>query len=430
MGRIRSVLAATVLLLALAAPAQAARFDAPGGGRVGRPGAGIEVPDGVRVQRVAAGIPHPSNLAVDPRGRLWVTSSGHQAAASDGVWLVRRRGARPRHVVSGLESALGVLWHRGELYVSHIVPPHDAGRVTAFSGFDGRGFRRRRVVVDGLPTGLHRVDSLAAGPGGRLYLGVGSQFDAERSQHRLSGTVVSFGPRGSGLRVEASGLRNPYGLAFVPGTRRLLVSEHGRDDLGLRAPPEEVDVVHTGGRARWFGFPECWGQGGAACRGAEPPLARLRAHSAPGGVAVAERFGRWGRSAFVARFGSSFDANPSGGDIVRIALGRGRRGVGRSGRPGGERSARRRGRPPVERFATGFGRQEPLGLALGRDGALYVSLWTSGRILRLVPERRPAVTAGRLLRSLLQPFRIATTAGLGLLGLRPAPLSPSGHQDE
>jgi glucose/arabinose dehydrogenase len=408
MGRIRSVLAAAATMLALAAPAAEAR---------------VSVPDGVRVQPVAAGIPNPSNLAFDPRRRLWVTSAGHQAAASDGVWLVRRRGARPRHVVSGLESALGVLWHRGELFVSHIVPPYDTGRVTAYSGFDGSGFRRQRVVVDGLPTGLHRVDSLAAGPGGRLYLGVGSEFDAERSPHHLSGTVVSFRPNGGGLRVEARGLRNPYGLAFVPGSRRLLVSEHGRDDLGLRAPPEELNVIRTPGRARWFGFPECWGQGGAACRGAEPPLARLRAHSAPGSVAVAERFGRWGRSAFVARFGSSFDANPSGGDIVRISLRRGRNGVARS--------ARGRGRTGVERFATGFGRQEPLGLALGpRGGALYVTLWTSGRIVRLVPARRPAVTAGRVLHKLLQPFRIATTAGLGLLGLRPAPLSPSGHQDE
>jgi glucose/arabinose dehydrogenase len=434
MGRIRSVLVAAAALLVLAAPAAEAR---------------VTVPDGVRVQPVAAGIPHPSNLAFDPRGRLWVTSAGHQAAASDGVWLVRRRGARPRQVVSGLESALGVLWHRGELFVSHIAQPYDAGRVTAFSRFDGSGFRRQRVVVDGLPTGLHRVDSLAAGPDGRLYLGVGSESDAERSPHRLSATVVSFRPNGGGLRVEARGLRNPYGLAFVPGTRRLLVSEHGRDDLGLRSPPEEVNVIRTPGRARWFGFPECWGQGGAACRSAEPPLARLRAHSAPGGVAVAERFGRWGRSVFVARFGSSFDANPSGGDIVRVALGRGRGGVERPergrertgierpGRGQVDRSGRGRGgprpvRPRVERFATGFGRQEPLGLALGPSGrALYVTLWTSGRIVRLVLEPRPAAAAGRVLRKLLlQPFRIATTAGLGLLGLRPAPLSPSGHQDE
>src|SRR5918992_3855489 len=216
-----------------------------------------------------------SSGCVPSSGSTAGRSAGHQAAASDGVWLVRRRGGRPRQVVSGLASALGLVWHRGELYVSHIVPPHNGGRVIALSGFDGRRFRRRRVVVDGLPTGLHRVDSLAAGPDGRLYLGVGSEFDAQRSPHPMSGTVVSFRPNGGGLQVEARGLRNPYGLAFVPGTRRLLVSEHGRDDLGLYRPVEEVNLVDPRGPARWYGFPECWGQGGSACRGARRPLARL-----------------------------------------------------------------------------------------------------------------------------------------------------------
>ena len=193
------------------------------------------------------------------------------------------------------------------------------------------------------------------------------------------------------MRTEARGLRNPYGLAFVPGTGRLLVSEHGRDDLGPSRPPEELNLIRTGGRPRWYGFPECWGQGGAPCRGAEPPLVRMRAHSAPGGVAVAERFGRWGPSAFVARFGAP-------GDLLRISL--------RSGR--------------AHRFATGFGGAEALGLALGPDGALYVTRWSSGRILRLVPPRSLAYRV----------LRIATTAGLGLLGLRPSDLLPAGHQDE
>src|ERR671915_559414 len=227
----------------------------------------IDVPPGVEVERFARGIPHPSNLAFDGRGRLWVTSAGHLAARADGVWMVPRRGARPRHVVRRLFSALGLLWHRGELYVSHVTPyatvsasGHE-GRVVAFSGFDGRRFERSRVVVDGLPTGRHRVDSLAAGPDGRIYLGVGSEFDARRP-------------------------RNPYGLAFIPGSARLLVSEHGRDDLGDDRPPEELNLIRTRGPARWYGFPQCWGQGGRACRRSVRPLVRLRAHSAPGAVVV------------------------------------------------------------------------------------------------------------------------------------------------
>jgi glucose/arabinose dehydrogenase len=333
----------------------------------------IRVPDGFAVERFARGIPHPSNLASDESGRLWVTSAGHLAARADGVWMAPRRGARPVHVVRRLFSALGLLWHGGELYVSHVVPyatvspAGHTGRVVAFSGFDGRRFTQRRVVVDGLPTGRHRVDSMATGPDGRIYLGVGSEFDARRSSKPLSGTVVSFRPDGGDLRVEARGLRNPYGLAFIPGTSQLLVSEHGRDDLGLRRPPEEVDLVRTAGPSRWYGFPECWGQGGRRCRRAVKPLVRLSPHSAPGALVVAPRFGRFGRSAFVARYGSSFSDFPSGGDVVRVTL-------------------PRRGRSRVRRFATGFGLQDPLGLALGPGGGLYVSRWSRGSVVRLVPR--------------------------------------------
>ena len=340
----------------------------------------IRVPDGVRVQRAVTGIPRPTNLAFDPRGRLWVTSAGYGTAPADGVWVVRRRGEPPRQVVRGLYTALGVAWHRGELYVSHVTPnrtsaPRHVGRVVGYSGFDGRRFRRARVVVDGIPTGLHRVDSLALGPDGRLYLGVGSQFDHERSPHAVSGTVVSFRPDGGDLRVEARGLRNPYGLAFVPGTRELLVTEHGRDDLGLRVPPEEVNLVNVDEPVAWYGFPECWGQGGDPCAGARDPLVRFAPHSAPGGVVVVRRFGRWGPSAFVARFGSSFRGAPTGGDVVRVALAR------RDGRLSGR----------VRRFATGLGRQQPLGVALGPGGALHVTRWRSGDVVRFVPPapRRP-----------------------------------------
>src|SRR5215213_11415513 len=222
MRLVRRLLAILAFLSVAAAPAAAA---------------GVRVPAGVKLQRYGKGIPNPSNLAFVARGRLWVTSAGVQAAGADGVWLTPRRGAPPRQVVSGLFSALGLTWYRRELYVSHIVPhatfaPRHTGRVVAYSGFDGRRFARSRVVVDGLPVGRHRVDSIVPAPGGRLYLGIGSESDHEPSSAELAGTVVSFRPSGGGLRVEARGLRNPYGLAVAPGGR-LLVSEHGRDDLGL-----------------------------------------------------------------------------------------------------------------------------------------------------------------------------------------------------
>jgi glucose/arabinose dehydrogenase len=226
------------------------------------------------------------------------------------------------------------------------------------------------VILDGIPVGEHRVDSLVVGPGGRLYLGVGSETDRDAPTSRLSAAVISFRPDGSGVRVEASGLRNPFGLARIPGTSVLLVTDEGIDFTGDR-PPDELNALNASGPARDFGFPRCYDQGGAACAGTVAPLARLAPHAAAGGVAVSPGFGRFGSSAYVAEYGSSpgFGTHPTGADIVRVPL------------PAGRVRARATARP----FATGFHHPDPLGLAFGPDAALYPTLWSSGSVVRIAP---------------------------------------------
>jgi glucose/arabinose dehydrogenase len=355
------------------------------GGCVARPRAvreRITTPAGIALDVVARGVGQPTSLAFDRAGGLWVASSGVAASGDDGIWYVGLRGAHPRHVVGKLSTALGMTWYRDELYVAYLEPysrhaPGQHGRVVAFGRFDGTRFRHRRTVLDDLPVGLHTVDGVVPGPDGRLYLGIGSQFDAARSKRALSGTVVSFTPQGTGLRVVARGFRNPYGLAFVPGTRLLLVTDNGRDDLGPDRPPEELNVVPTNEPPKFYGFPACYDQGGSACARSQSPLAKLPAHASSDGVAVASGLGGSGPSAFVAQNGSTLDAKPTGSDVVRIGL---------SWRGSGLHEASR------EVFARGFRRHDPLGAAVGPDGSVYVTLWRSGMIVRF--RRRAAAATG------------------------------------
>jgi glucose/arabinose dehydrogenase len=300
-----------------------------------------------------ARIPFPTNIAFDPAGGMWVTSGAGAAQGSDGVWYVPKGASRARHVASGLHTALGLLWHGGSLYVAHVATP-SRGRVTALTGFDGRGFARRRVVLDGVRIGRHTMDSIVADPAAdRLLVGVGSVGD----NSGRAGRVLSFRPDGSGVRVEATGLRNPFGLAFVPGTRRLLITDNARDDLGPFRPREELDLADVAGPARHFGFPRCPG----TCVG---PVATMPPHASSDGLAV--RAGAGGRVvAFVAEFGSSFPRNPTGHDVRRIVL-----------TPRGDGYTARQS--VVQRFPG----NDPLGAAIGPDGRLYVTLLISGRVVR------------------------------------------------
>jgi glucose/arabinose dehydrogenase len=356
---VRRTLAALIAMLAVAA--------APAGAR-------ITAPAGVKVDTWVRGIPNASNVDFDSRGRMWVTSAAYVTEPASGVWMVPRRGAKPRQVVKRLFTALGLRWYRNSLYVSYLTPygysPNAVGRVAAYSGFDGRRFRHRRLVLDKVPVGLHSVDSIVAGPGGRLYMGIGSKGDDFAGPSRFSGSVTSFKPDGSGMRVEANGLRNPYGIAFIPHTNTLVAGDNGRDDLGLNTPPDELNAFDVTGAAPFFGFPRCWGRAGGSCGGTVAPLVELAPHAAAGGVAVSPSWGNSGLTAFVGENGSSFK-NHTGSDVVSVSLS----GSGKALRG------------TAHKFAGGFQVHDPLGTAIGPGGALFVTLHNSGSVVRFRPPR-------------------------------------------
>lgn len=297
---------------------------------------------------VARGIPFATNVVFDPAGGMWVTSGAGGENASDGVWYVPK-GGRPRHVVRHLKTALGLRWAGGKLYVSHITSASN-GRVTAFTGFDGKRFARHSIALDGLRVGRHTMDSIVPGPNGRLYVGVGSTFD----NHGRPGRVVSWVPGGHTPRLEATGLRNPFGLAFHGAD--LLVTDNGRDDLGETRPPEELDRFDPAGGVADFGFPRCFvGASASACAGKLAPFATFPAHASTDGLAVK------GGVAYVAQNGSTIRKHPVGNDVQRVDLATGRR--------------TRIWKSPVE--------HDPLGAEIGPDGDLYVTLFISGKVVRL-----------------------------------------------
>jgi glucose/arabinose dehydrogenase len=321
-------------------------------------------------QLVAQGIPYASNVAFDARGGMWVTSGAPFAQDGDGVWYVPRAGARPVHVIRGTRTALGLAWWRGRLYVTS-QPGERLGTVTRYSGFSGRRFAHARTVVPSLPVWQHPLGSIIPGPGRRLYVGVGAEQDAVAGGHATSGTVVSFRGDGSDLRIEATGLRGPFGLAFVPGTASMLVDDDGRDDLGPRRPPDELNLVRDVTRAAPdFGFPGCTDRGGPVCARTTAPLVALPAHAGVGGVAVSPDWGGRGPTAFVAENGAVAPGVVAGRELRAVALRR---------RPGGAYAAT----PRV--LATGFADQDPLGTAIGPGGALYVTLYRTGAVVRFFP---------------------------------------------
>lgn len=312
-------------------------------------GAGLRGPSGLVASVDATGMANVAALAFDGEGRLWAATADFEDKGADAVYVIPAAGAAPVKVIDHLHTALGLLWIGDSLFVA------SKEQVEVYRGFDGTTFASREVIVD-LPDKVGEVNGLALGPDGRLRLGISAPCDSCAPTLPQSGTVVSFRPDGSDVQVEAKGIRAPIGLAYYPGTNDLFVTMNQRDDLGDATPGDWLSVVRAG---QVWGFPDCYGQGGAACAGAPSPVAALDPHAALSGVAVVT--GQLGPAVGTA----AIVAEWAEGKVQRVALDRA--GDGYTG--------------TVSPFLTGI--EKPVPVVLGPDGALYVGDWQSGTVYRV-----------------------------------------------
>jgi glucose/arabinose dehydrogenase len=90
--------------------------------------------------------------------------------------------------------------------------------------------------------------------GTKMYVTIGSATNAtpegdDRSVERAA--IHEYSPDGRSHRLFASGLRNPVGLAYLPGTDTLWTAVNERDHLGDDLVPDYITSVRDGGFYGW-----------------------------------------------------------------------------------------------------------------------------------------------------------------------------------
>ena len=276
-------------------------------------------------------------------------------------------------LVDHLNSPFGVAVVGNQLYVANT----DAIVAYPFTPGQTKIAAPGRKVID-LPGGLidhHWTKSLTASPdGSKLYAGVGSNSNVQERGPEAEtnrAAIWEIDPKTGAYRVFASGLRNPNGLTFYPGSDTLWTVVNERDELGPNLVPDYMTSVRPGA---FYGWPYSY-YGQHLDPRVRPQRPDLVARAIPADYALSSHVAALGLTfytgntfpalfrggAFVGEHGSWNRTSYNGYKVVFIRFA--------GGKPVGSPHS----------FVAGFlnangeARGRPVGVAIDRTGALIVA---------------------------------------------------------
>lgn len=336
----------------------------------------LTTPSDLQVTLYATGVPTARFMALGPKGDVFV---GSWYAGTVDV-LLNRNGAKQassvKTLLSGLVVPHSVAYHNGQIYVG-LEGAVSAWTYNATSVSTSNG----RFVVPSLPSGgRHVTRTVGFGPGGALYVSVGSSCNVCVDAANRA-VIMKYAANGSNGQVYARGLRNAVGFAWQPGTNQIWSVDNGEDTLGDNEPPDEIDLIKQGAN---YGWPYCYGDGlrdlnvtapAGYCAQTTNPVVELPAHSAPLGLAFGTGTllpARYRGGIFVAYHGSEYRSTLTGYKVVYIPI-----------------NGTHAGTPQdvVTGWLTASGSVwgRPVGLLIAADGSLLISDDDAGVIYRVAP---------------------------------------------
>lgn len=339
----------------------------------------------------------PRMMTFDDTGRLYVAlaSSGKVVMLTDtnhdGV------AETPTVVAQGLNAPNSLVLLGNDMLIANedgvVKLTQTAGKWSAPTPF-----------IRDLPSGGHTLKTIRLGPDNHLYLNVGSSCNVCVERDALRATILRYTTDGKPAGhlttvgrhapspIWASGLRNSQGFAWHPITQAFYATNEGADnrsdtkngDVNDEIPPEHLNQIEA---SKNYGWPYCWADpsqpntmfqdpnfvGPAnVCSTASAPSITFTSHSTPIGIAFLHKSqfpADYQSDAMVALHGSWNRDDPSGYQLVRVKF--------KDNKP-----------VAVVDFASGWlqGKSvwgRPVDIAVGADGALYVSDDRNGFIYRI-----------------------------------------------
>lgn len=386
----------------------------------------LKLPQGFVAIEVTPGIGRARHLAVNGNGDIYVKMS--KADGNKGIMVLKDKngdGIADETNGFGNYGGTGIAIKNGYLYASSNTEVFryklDANNQVADPN------NPEKVVTGLLDKNQHESKSIALDDAGNIYVNIGAPSNACQVQDRTKGSpgqdpcpilqtaggIWQFKADklnqsyAQGTRY-CTGIRNIVGLDWNHQQKQLYAMQHGRDQLhefypelydekqSAELPAEEMLLVKKGSN---FGWPYCYydqfqkkkilgpeyggdGKKQGRCAGVDQPLMGFPGHWAPNALLfyTGKQFPEHYREGAFICFHGSWNRAPlsQAGYFVAFVPFKG-------GKPSGN----------YEIFADGFtglteikgaaqAKHRPMGLAMGPDGALYISDSVKGTIWKIV----------------------------------------------
>ena len=341
-------------------------------------------PTGFTVTKFADSLDHPRWIYVAPNGDIFVAESNHPHGAKDPksanrITILRdadKDGVPELRSVflTDLNEPFGMLVIGNNFYVANTDAVLQFPYTPGSTSITAKG--KLIVKLPGGPRHWTR-NIISNAKQDKIYIAVGSSSNVAENgidKETRRADILEVNVDGSGERVYASGLRNPVGMDWAPGTQTLWTAVNERDELGDDLVPDYMTSVKDGG---FYGWPySYYGQHldprlkdkqdpALVARAIVPDIA-LGPHTASLGLVfyTGNNFPATYRSgAFIGQHGSWNRSVFTGYKVVYVPF--------NNGKPSGK----------MQDFLTGFISDEskkevygrPVGVAVLKDGSLLVA---------------------------------------------------------
>ena len=370
-------------------------------------------PEGFAVSRFATGIKSPRNMIITPNGDVLIVLTNSERSAVEAV--ANTVTGKAKSEVPG-KSANSILLYRDAdkdgkaetitTFLSGLNQPYGMtiiGNHFYVANTDGILQYPYKPGDTKITANGKKILSLPAGgynnhwtrnlitnaDKSKIYVTVGSGSNVgengmENEVRRAN--ILEINPDGTGEKIYASGLRNPVGVDWAPGTNTLWTAVNERDGLGDELVPDYITSVKQGAFYGWpFSYygqnedPRMKGKNPELVKKAIAPDVPVGSHTASLGLAFykATKFpAKYQGGAFIGQHGSWNRSALTGYKVAFVPF--------KNGKPTGK----------PEDFLTGFianaekgevyGR--PVGVTLTPDGALLVADDVSGIVWRVAAK--------------------------------------------